>query len=508
MYEKLKRSKKPNSVIPGDLPVKLVKEFIPELTQPITQIYNRITQTAEYPSQWVIEYQLAIPKTYPTLSEDDTRNIASTAFFSKQYESFIGDWIFPFIEPFIDPGQCGGLKGSSITQYLVKLLHFVHSYLDLRQPHAVLLALIDLEKAFNRVSHQLVIEDLADMHVPGWLLLILISYLTSRSMHMRYKGATSSRRFLPGSTPQGAFLGILLFIIVFNGALLRPAIPRIHSLNLKYVDDLSMLSALNLKSCLVADPVDRPRPLNYNERTRQVLAGSNNQLQSDLLNLHEFTSNKLMKIKEKKTHIMKFNFSKAHDFPPEFDIPGFHDELTVVRETKLLGVMVTNDLKWEANTQYICAKAYKKIWTLRRMKKLDIEPLDILEVYMKEVRSILELAVPAWHSGLTLKQAADIERVQRVAVAIVLSDFKTGRCDIPYSMALETLGIESLDVRRSRLCKKFAKKTLKSRHADMFQLNPSQYPTRNKPSYASTSSNTKRFYDSPLNYLTRLLNDN
>ena len=71
--------------------------------------------------------------------------------------------------------------------------------------------------------------------------------------------------------------------------------------------------------------------------------------------------------------------------------------------------MVTNDLKWEANTQYICAKAFKKIWILRRMKKLDIEPRDILEVYMKEVRSILELAVPAWHSGLTLKQEVDIE---------------------------------------------------------------------------------------------------
>ena len=207
MHEKLNKSKKPNLVIPGDLPVKLVKEFTPELSKPIAHIYNRITQTGEYPRQWVIEYQLAIPKTQPTLTEDDTRNIASTAFFSKQYESFIGDWIFPYIEPFIDPGQCGGLKGSSITHYLVKLLHFIHTYLDLRQPHAVLLALIDLEKAFNRVSHQLVIEDLADMHVPGWLLLILISYLTRRSMHMRYKGATSSRRLLPGSTPQGLSLG-------------------------------------------------------------------------------------------------------------------------------------------------------------------------------------------------------------------------------------------------------------------------------------------------------------
>ena len=125
----------------------------------------------------MLKYQLAIPKVSPPQTEEDTRNIASTAYFSKQYESFLGDWIFPFIEPYIDPGQCGGLKSSSITHYLVKLLHFIHSHLDSKQPHAVLLALIDLEKAFNRVSHQLVIEDLSDMHVPGWLLLILISYL-------------------------------------------------------------------------------------------------------------------------------------------------------------------------------------------------------------------------------------------------------------------------------------------------------------------------------------------
>ena len=67
----------------------------------------------------------------------------------------------------------------------MKLLHFVHGYLDLKQHYGVLLALIDLEKAFNRVSHQLIIEDLADMKVPGWLLLILISYLTGRSIFMR-----------------------------------------------------------------------------------------------------------------------------------------------------------------------------------------------------------------------------------------------------------------------------------------------------------------------------------
>ena len=59
---------------------------------------------------------------------------------------------------------------------------------------------------------------------------------------------------------------------------------------------------------------------------------------------------------------------------------------------------------------------------------------------------------------VTLKLAADIEWVQRVAVAIVLSDYKTERCDMSYSMALVTLGLESMDVRRDRLCKTLQRK--------------------------------------------------
>ena len=132
-------------------------------------------------------------------SEDDLRNIARTSFFSKQYEAFIGQWLLPYVEPHLDPGQCGGIKGSSISHYLVKLLDFIHFHLDQREPYAVLLALIDLEKAFNKVSHCLVIEDLASMNVPGWLLKILVSYLTDRSMFLKYNGSSSSRKQLPGS---------------------------------------------------------------------------------------------------------------------------------------------------------------------------------------------------------------------------------------------------------------------------------------------------------------------
>jgi hypothetical protein len=69
--------------------------------------------------------------------------------------------------------------------------------------------------------------------------------------------------------------------------------------------------------CLVNDPVDRAMPFNYNERTKQILAPGHNILQEDLHRLKGFSSDKLLKIKERKSNVMKFNFTRTQDFPPE-----------------------------------------------------------------------------------------------------------------------------------------------------------------------------------------------
>ena len=56
---------------------------------------------------------------------------------------------------------------------------------------------------------------------------------------------------------------------------------------------------------------------------------------------------------------------------------------------------------------------------------------------MKQVRSVLELAVPAWHPGLTQSDSLDIERVQRAATNIILGpSYKS------YKSALETLQLD------------------------------------------------------------------
>ena len=506
VHKRICKARKPNSLVPGDLHPKLVKVFANILAGPVTKIYNCISLTSVFPQQWKVEHQIPIPKVTPPTSEDELRNISKTPFFSKVYESFLAEWLLEVVEPFLDPGQCG-LRGSSITHYLIQLLHFVFSTLDLRQPHAVLAAFIDLSKAFNRVDHTLLIQDLFDMHTPAWLLRIIFSYLSERSMFLTYKGAQSKKKQLPGGGPQGAFLGGIIFMLKFNGAFLRPPIPRqikgpvneSKAKKVKYVDDGTVAVSINLKKCLISEG-NSVRPLNYRERTEHILPEANNLLQFYLSDAENFLSQNKLKINKHKTQVMLFNKSRKWDFPPKV---SFSDGtvLEVIHEIKLLGVVLSDDLSWSKNTQFICEKARLKLWILRRMINLNLDHDQLFDVYSKEIRSILEFGVPVWHPGLTLKCSGTIERIQKVAFKIILQEKF-----IDYKTACIYFNTTTLKERREKLCLTFATKNLKSK-ASFFEQREKKVNTRRDQDIVKLfRCRTNRYEKSSLPYMAKLLN--
>ena len=79
-------------------------------------------------------------------------------------------------------------------------------------------------------------------------------------------------------------------------------------------------------------------------------------------------------------------------------------------------------MKWSDNTDYICQKGYERLWMLRRLKGLGASEAEMLDVYHKQVRSVLELAVPVWQPAITQQETKQIERVQRCALYIILGD--------------------------------------------------------------------------------------
>ena len=180
-------------------------------------------------------------------------------------EQFVITWLLQYVGDQLDWGQCGGMKGSSISHYLIDFVNFILYNQDLNIPHAVIAVMIDFAKAFNRINHNIIITILSDMGVPGWVLKIIIGFLAERELEVKYKGVSSKRKLMPGGGPQGTRLGLFLFLILINAACsgmlekhIRTGIIQkmskrkpIENIHLNYIDDLSMAQAINLKECLI-----------------------------------------------------------------------------------------------------------------------------------------------------------------------------------------------------------------------------------------------------------------
>ena len=92
-----------------------------------------------------------------------------------------------------------------------------------------------------------------------------------------------------------------------------------------------------------------------------------------------------------------------------------------VRTYKLLGVIISEDLKWNAHAEYVIAKAAKRLYALRLLKRAGVMPKDILKVYLCNVRSVLEYAAQVWQDILAYLSDS-IESIQRRAMKIIFPD--------------------------------------------------------------------------------------
>ena len=64
---------------------------------------------------------------------------------------------------------------------------------------------------------------------------------------------------------------------------------------------------------------------------------------------------------------------------------------------KLLGIIISNDLKWHEHIDYISKKASKRLYSLRILKKVDVGREGILKVYVTTIIPIyLEYGVQVW----------------------------------------------------------------------------------------------------------------
>ena len=271
----------------------------------------------------------------------------------------------------------------------------------------------------------------------------------------------------------------------------------------KFLDDLSILEIINLLMINMSSydfmkhvPSDAPLDHMYVQPTELMT-------DSWLENIQNWTIKNKMRINEKKTKCMIFNFTKNHKFFTRLSLNG--QNIETINNTKLLGTIISDDFKWDLNTEAIIKQANASLEIIRRLVSFNVPRNDLRTIYILFVRSILEKSAVVWHSGLTDEERCNIERVQKSAFKLILRDKY-----IDYESSLKVLDMESLDERRKTLCLNFALKCTKhekAKHMFPQKTKSHRMNTRNCEKFQVQHSKTERLQKSPIIYMQTLLND-
>ena len=95
---------------------------------------------------------------------------------------------------------------------------------------------------------------------------------------------------------------------------------------------------------------------------------------------------------------MIFNFSKKFKFSTKLSVKG--ETIELIKEAKLLGTHITDDLKWNKNTAELVKKAYIRMQLLNRAAGFTTNISDLKSIYLTFVRSILEQSAVVWHTTI------------------------------------------------------------------------------------------------------------
>ena len=271
--------------------------------------------------------------------------------------------------------------------------------------------------------------------------------------------------------PQGTLLGPLIFLALIDDALRDQRVKR-----WKYVDDMS-----------IAD--------NY-----KLPGHTSDDLLDSLATLESWCTDNYVKLNPKKCSVLQVSFSKAPVPDPDISLCG--QKLNLVKHTKILGVIVQDDLKWDMQVDNMVSRASRRLFMLRSLKAFKLPIEDMLTVYITFIRPVLEYACPVWHCALTQSQQKRMERIQKRSLRIILSYQY-----LSYDQALSLTGLETLHERRQFLCLTFARKVFKSNRTEQWFLpSNSTRNLRNNRICLEPKYKTDRYRNSTIPFLTRLLN--
>ena len=146
------------------------------------------------------------------------------------------------------------------------------------------------------------------------------------------------------------------------------------------------------------------------------LSPQNFSTQKYLNMMENWTHDHMMKLNPVKSLYMIINFCSSNQFRTRLTVNK--SLIEQVKVTRLLGLLVSDDMTWKINSENLIKRAYARMILLRKLSEFNVKHEDMITIYILYIRSIIEQSSVVWSSSLTHDELSSFERCQKVALRI------------------------------------------------------------------------------------------
>ena len=372
----------------------IIQKTMKEVAAPLTHIFNQSFLLGVVPDQMKIAKIVPVFKAGNKKILNNYRPISILPAFSKILEKLASIRLINFLESqdILYKHQYGFRQHYSTIHPILHLLNDISNANDNKSKDITLAIFLDMSKAFDTISHDILIRKLEHYGIRGTCKDWFASYLTNRFQYTEIHGEQSTYLNINTGVPQGSILGPILFLIYVND------IKNCSNLNiLCFADDTTAYkSGPNIED-LITD-VNIQLELLYTWLCCNKLS----------LNINK-TSYTIFKPQSNAHHNLNNNLLINHEAIKS------SEESTKAGTAKFLGIYIDKHLTWSQHIDQLCTSISKSVFAINRVKYI-LPYAALRSLYFSLIQSRLQYGIEAWGNSNSMHK---LLRVQKRAIRVI-----------------------------------------------------------------------------------------